>query len=85
MVHCHTAHIGCKSIEIKQKLDRKTGEVIEDSPQYIKSGNAALVVLTPRKPMVVEKFEDYPPLGRFVVGDMKQWRTSLITPTTRVY
>ena len=72
MVHCHTAHIACKFTEIKHKLDRKTGEVIEDSPQYIKSGEAAIVVLTPLKPMVVEKFEDYPQLGRFVITDMRQ-------------
>ena len=68
MVHCHTSHIACKFTEIKHILDRKTGE----SPQYIKSGEAAIVVLTPIKPMVVEKFADYPPLGRFVVRDLKQ-------------
>jgi len=31
-----------------------------------------LVTLTPTKPMCVEVFSEYPPLGRFAVRDMKQ-------------
>merc|ERR1711972_14396 len=36
------------------------------------SGDAAIVLLTPSKPMCVEAFTDYPPLGRFAVRDMRQ-------------
>lgn len=28
--------------------------------------------MTPKKPMVVEAFSDFPPLGRFTVRDMNQ-------------
>jgi elongation factor 1-alpha len=38
----------------------------------VKSGDAAIVKMTPSKPMCVEAFSDYPPLGRFAVRDMKQ-------------
>jgi len=31
-----------------------------------------LVTLVPTKPMCVEVFSEYPPLGRFVIRDMKQ-------------
>jgi len=31
-----------------------------------------LIILTPTKPMCVESFAEYPPLGRFAVRDMKQ-------------
>ena len=31
-----------------------------------------MVTLEPTKPMVVEAFSDYPPLGRFAVRDMRQ-------------
>jgi len=41
-------------------------------PKNIKSGDAAMVRLTPSKPMCVEAFTDYPPLGRFAVRDMRQ-------------
>jgi len=72
VLDCHTAHISCKFTELLQKIDRRTNKVLEESPKKVKSGDAAMVVLTPSKPMVVEPFKDYPPLGRFAVRDMKQ-------------
>merc|ERR1719342_1077194 len=72
VLDCHTAHIACKFAEIKEKVDRRTGKSTEDAPKFIKSGDAAIVLLTPSKPMCVEAFTDYPPLGRFAVRDMRQ-------------
>merc|ERR1719420_303345 len=72
VLDCHTAHIACKFAEIKEKVDRRTGKFVEDNPKFIKSGDAAIVLLTPSKPMCVEAFTDYPPLGRFAVRDMRQ-------------
>ena len=45
---------------------------IEDAPKFVKSGDAAIVKMVPSKPMCVEAFTDYPPLGRFAVRDMRQ-------------
>merc|ERR1712132_1674 len=72
VLDCHTAHIACKFAEIKEKVDRRTGKSVEDNPKFIKSGDAAIVKLTPSKPMCVEPFPDFPPLGRFAVRDMRQ-------------
>merc|ERR1711877_79784 len=72
VLDCHTAHIACKFAEIKEKVDRRTGKSTENNPKFIKSGDAAIVLLTPSKPMCVEAFTDYPPLGRFAVRDMRQ-------------
>ncbi|GIY41302.1 elongation factor 1-alpha [Caerostris darwini] len=72
VLDCHTAHIACKFREIKEKCDRRTGKKIEDNPKFIKSGDAAIVELVPSKPMCVETFTDFPPLGRFAVRDMRQ-------------
>jgi len=72
VLDCHTAHIACKFEEIKQKIDRRSGKAMEDYPKMIKSGDAAMVEMTPSKPMCVESFAEYPPLGRFAVRDMKQ-------------
>merc|ERR1712219_30018 len=72
VLDCHTAHIACKFAEIKEKVDRRTGKSTEDNPKFIKSGDAAIVRLIPSKPMCVESFTDYPPLGRFAVRDMRQ-------------
>jgi len=72
VLDCHTAHIACKFMEIKEKCDRRTGKKIEDLPKAIKSGDAAVVEMKPSKPMCVESFQAYPPLGRFAVRDMRQ-------------
>jgi len=72
VLDCHTAHIACKFNEIKEKCDRRTGKTTEENPKAIKSGDAAIVCLVPSKPMCVEAFTDFPPLGRFAVRDMRQ-------------
>jgi elongation factor 1-alpha len=72
VLDCHTCHIACKFTEIENKMDKRTGKVTEEFPKSIKSGDAAIVKMTPSKPMVVEAFSQFPPLGRFAVRDMKQ-------------
>jgi len=72
VLDCHTSHIACKFAKIRAKVDRRNGKVTEDEPQNIKSQDAAMVELVPQKPMVVETFSTYAPLGRFAVRDMRQ-------------
>ena len=72
VLDCHTAHIACKFKDITQKIDRRTGKVIEENPKSIKNGDASIVKLEPSKPLCVEAFTEYPPLGRFAVRDMRQ-------------
>jgi len=72
VLDCHTAHIACKFQEILTKVDRRTGKELEAAPKNVKSGDAAMIRLVPSKPMTVESFADYPPLGRFAVRDMRQ-------------
>jgi len=72
VLDCHTAHIACKFTEIIEKIDRRSGKKLEDNPKFVKSGDACIVKMTPQKPMVVERFTDYAPLGRFAVRDMRQ-------------
>ncbi|XP_038051874.1 elongation factor 1-alpha [Patiria miniata] len=72
VLDCHTAHIACKFAELLEKIDRRSGKKLEDLPKMVKSGDAAIINLIPSKPMCVESFNDYQPLGRFAVRDMKQ-------------
>lgn len=72
VLDCHTSHIACKFEEIKEKIDRRSGKKLEDMPKCVKSGDACMVTLVPSKPMCVEAFSDYAPLGRFAVRDMRQ-------------
>jgi elongation factor 1-alpha len=72
VVDCHTSHIACKFDTLLEKIDRRTGKATEETPKTIKSGDAAMVKMVPSKPLCVETFAEYPPLGRFAVRDMKQ-------------
>merc|ERR1719314_11031 len=72
VLDCHTAHIACKFQEILKKCDRRSGKELEAFPKSVKNGDAGIVELIPSKPMCVEAFSDFPPLGRFAVRDMRQ-------------
>jgi len=72
VLDCHTAHIACKFAELNSKMDRRSGKILEENPKMIKSGDAAMVKMEPSKAMCVESFNEYPPLGRFAVRDMRQ-------------
>jgi elongation factor 1-alpha len=72
VLDCHTAHVACKFKEINQKMDRRSGKVLEENPKFVKTGDACMVTLEPTKPLCVESFNEYPPLGRFAVRDMRQ-------------
>jgi len=70
--HLHTAQIACTFIELLEKKDPKTGATMQKNPDFLKSGDVAIVRIKPLKPVVVEKFADFPPLGRFAIRDMGQ-------------
>ncbi|MEM1981019.1 MAG: translation elongation factor EF-1 subunit alpha [Candidatus Hadarchaeales archaeon] len=68
--HVHTAQVACQITEIINKLDPKTGAVLEDHPQFIKRGDMATIKVRPTKPLVIEKVSDIPQLARFAIRDM---------------
>jgi elongation factor 1-alpha len=70
--HCHTAQVACTVTGIDKKLNPATGAVLEENPDFIKTGDAAIITVRPTTPMCVEKASDFPPLGRFAIRDMGQ-------------
>ncbi|VVB86615.1 Elongation factor 1-alpha [uncultured archaeon] len=70
VIHCHTAQVAGTITAILKKLDPKTGQVAAENPDFIKAGDAAIVVIKPTKPMCIEKVKEIPQLGRFAVRDM---------------
>jgi elongation factor 1-alpha len=71
VMDCGTAHVACRFEKIISRIDRRTGQELEKEPKVLKAGDSAMVTLVPTKPLVVETFAEYPPLGRFAVRDMK--------------
>jgi elongation factor 1-alpha len=72
VLHAHTAQVAVTFESIDAKLDPATGDVAEENPDYLEAGDAAIVTLRPRKPLVVEPAADLPELGSFAVRDMGQ-------------
>ncbi|VVB67800.1 Elongation factor 1-alpha [Candidatus Norongarragalina meridionalis] len=70
--HIHTAQLACTIVEIIEKKDPKTGATMQKNPDFIKTGDVAIVRIKPTKPVVIETFKDYPALGRFAMRDMGQ-------------
>ncbi len=68
--HAHTAAVACTIEEIIAKIDPKTGQVVQEKPDFIKTGDAARIKVKPLKPMVIEKQSEFPQLARFAIRDM---------------
>lgn len=68
--HMHTSQVACRITKILKKIDPKTGQVSKENPDFIKTGDAALVEIVPNQPMCAEKYQEIPPLGRFSMRDM---------------
>jgi elongation factor 1-alpha len=70
VIHCHTAQCAGMITAILKKLDPKSGQVAAENPDFIKAGDAAIVVIKPMKPLCIEKVKEIPQLGRFAIRDM---------------
>ncbi|ARS91393.1 translation elongation factor EF-1 subunit alpha [Natrarchaeobaculum aegyptiacum] len=70
--HAHTAQVACTIESIDKKMDPASGEVAEENPDYIQSGDAAVVTIRPQKPLSIEPSSEIPELGSFAIRDMGQ-------------
>ena len=70
--HIHTAQVACQVIAIEKKLNPATGEVLQENPDFIKNGDAAIVKIKPIQPLVIEMQKDIPQMSRFAVRDSGQ-------------
>ena len=72
VIHINTSQVACTITEIPKKIDPKTGAVVQENPDYIKTGDAAIIKVKPTKPVVIEKQSEMPELARFAIRDMGQ-------------
>lgn len=70
VLHAHTVSIATTFAELIQKIDSRTGQVVEEKPAFLKTGDGALVRFRPLRPIVIEEFSSIPELGRFAIRDM---------------
>jgi elongation factor 1-alpha len=67
--HIHTAQIACQFVELQKKLNPATGEVLEENPDFLKNGDAAIVKLRPIQSVVIERQKEIPQMSRFAIRD----------------
>ncbi|MCS7115374.1 MAG: translation elongation factor EF-1 subunit alpha [Nitrososphaerota archaeon] len=70
VLHYHTGQVACRFAELIRKIDPRTGNVVEEKPSFLKTGDAALVRMEPLRPIAIEVYSEFPELGRFAVRDM---------------
>ena len=67
--HIHTAQVSCQFVELIKKLDPRTGAVLQEHPDTLKNGDAAIVRIKPMQPLCIEKQKDIPHMARFAIRD----------------
>ena len=70
--HIHTAQVACQFTELVKKINPMTGETIQENPDMLKNGEAAIVKLKPKQPLVIEKQSEIPHMARFAIRDAGQ-------------
>ncbi|MBS7605727.1 MAG: translation elongation factor EF-1 subunit alpha [Candidatus Bathyarchaeia archaeon] len=70
VMHVHTAQVAVRFAELLRKIDPRTGQVVEEKPAFLKTGDAALVRFEPVRPVCIENYSEIPQLGRFAIRDM---------------
>jgi elongation factor 1-alpha len=67
--HIHTAQVACQITKLIKKINPATGETIEENPDMLKNGEAAIVQVKPSKPLIIEKTSEIPHMARFAIRD----------------
>jgi elongation factor 1-alpha len=70
VLHYHTGQIACRFTELLKKIDPRSGQVVEEHPSFLKTGDAAWVKMEPLHSIAIETYQTFPELGRFAVRDM---------------
>ncbi len=67
--HVHTAQVPCQFVELKARLDPRTGQVAQENPDFLKNGDVAIVTIKPIGNLVLETTKDNPHMARFAIRD----------------
>ncbi len=71
-LYTHKAITQCILKSLDAKLDPTTMQVIEEHPQYLRKGDIIKATFEPVEPLVVERYREIPPLGRFAIREQNE-------------
>uniref|UniRef100_A0A0C9QVM4 TSA: Wollemia nobilis Ref_Wollemi_Transcript_5438_2994 transcribed RNA sequence n=1 Tax=Wollemia nobilis TaxID=56998 RepID=A0A0C9QVM4_9CONI len=69
VLHIHSVVEECEIIELLHQIDQKTKKPIKKKTLFVKSGAVVVGRIQVNAPICVEKFSDFPQLGRFTLRD----------------
>ena len=67
--HVHTAQVPCQITELIAQINPATGEIIKESPDFLKNGDSAKVRIRPQGNLCIEASKDNPTMARFSIRD----------------
>ncbi len=79
-LRCATKRVKCTIKRIREKISSETGEIMEKNPSEITENEAAIIDFS-CEPVVVEKFSEFPELGRFVLVKNKNIAAGIVLET----
>lgn len=69
VIHIHTCACEVTVVKLLESRDIRTGKTIKKVPTHITSRSMAIAHLRFSRPIAIERYEDYPTLGRFTIRD----------------
>ena len=67
-IRCGTAENSCRVQEILERIDAVNLTIDAKFPEVLKSGDVGKILFSALEPMCIEKFSEFPELGRFVIN-----------------
>ena len=68
--HVNTSQVSCNITKINKKIDPKTGATLQENPDFIKPGDAAIITVVPTRPLVIEEAKKVPQMSKLAIRDM---------------
>eukprot|EP00252_Welwitschia_mirabilis_P023428 TRINITY_DN660_c0_g1_i1.p1 TRINITY_DN660_c0_g1~~TRINITY_DN660_c0_g1_i1.p1 ORF type:complete len:675 (-),score=129.06 TRINITY_DN660_c0_g1_i1:417-2384(-) len=69
VLHIHSVVEECEIIQLLEQIDQKTKKPMKKKPLFVKSGAVVVCRVQVNDTICVEKFSDFPQLGRFTLRD----------------
>ncbi|EPQ59208.1 hypothetical protein GLOTRDRAFT_35264, partial [Gloeophyllum trabeum ATCC 11539] len=69
VMHCHTLAEEVTLTALLHYFDKATGRKSKKPPQFAKRGQKIVALIETAQPVCIERFVDYPQLGRFTLRD----------------
>ncbi|CAK9179809.1 unnamed protein product [Ilex paraguariensis] len=67
VLHIHAVVEECEIVELMQQIDPKTKKPMKKKPLFVKNGAVVVCRVQVNNQICVEKFSDFPQLGRFTL------------------